>query len=275
MTPVVGEAAAAGPRGEPREGGEGGEGGEREGRREIETDRDSFTPATTTAGKGRLIFESAYSFIDNRGVKETHSFPELLFRYGLTERLELRLGWNYEVGGAGSDVSGSGSAEDVDFFSPGRLERETNLSYGLKYLLSEQRRWLPGSSVILQGSTPTSGEGNDTQFTGTYVFGWELPNRWKLDGALRYGTGSEKEDRFNIWAPSAVLKVPVGERVNVHAEYFGLFSQGKEGEFVRHFVSPGAHYLITDDLEVGVRVGWGLNGQSARFFVNAGLGWRF
>ena len=31
--------------------------------------------------------ESAYSFLDNGGVKETHSFPELLFRYGLTERL--------------------------------------------------------------------------------------------------------------------------------------------------------------------------------------------
>src|SRR5262249_28855880 len=76
-----------------------GEGREGEERREnpfedaIETDRDSFTPATTTAGRGRLIVESAYSFLDNRGVPETHSFPELLCRYGLTERLELRLGW--------------------------------------------------------------------------------------------------------------------------------------------------------------------------------------
>src|SRR5262245_60734814 len=72
---------------------------------EIETDRDSFTPATTTAGRGRLIVESAYSFLDNRAVKETHSFPELVCRYGLTDRLELRLGWNYEVGGAGNDIS--------------------------------------------------------------------------------------------------------------------------------------------------------------------------
>jgi hypothetical protein len=32
---------------------------------------------------------------------------------------------------------------------------------------------------------------------------------------------------------------------------------------------------ITPDLEVGVRVGWGLNDQSARFFVNAGVGLRF
>src|SRR5687768_11001436 len=61
---------------------------------EIETDRDSFTPATTTADRGRLIVESAYTFLDNRAVKETHSFPELVLRYGLTDRVEVRLGWN-------------------------------------------------------------------------------------------------------------------------------------------------------------------------------------
>ncbi len=38
---------------------------------------------------------------------------------------------------------------------------------------------------------------------------------------------------------------------------------------------PGVHYLITPNLEVGVRVGWGLNDQSARFFANAGVGVRF
>jgi hypothetical protein len=239
----------------------------------IETDRDSFTPATTTAGRGRLIVESAYSFIDNRGIKETHSFPELLLRYGLTERLELRLGWNYEVGGAGSDVSGGGVGEDL-FFGSG-LKRESNLAYGAKLQVTKQDEWVPISALILQAFTPTSGKATDTQFVGTYVFGWELPHRWKLDAAIRYGTGSEGEDHFNEWAPSVVLKVPLGEQINVHAEYFGIISTGKAEEFTHHFFSPGIHYLITPNLEVGVRVGWGLNDQSARFFSNAGLGWRF
>jgi hypothetical protein len=61
----------------------------------------------------------------------------------------------------------------------------------------------------------------------------------------------------------------------VHAEYFRLFSQDKAVNFNRQYFSPGGHYLITPDLEVGGRVGWGLNEQSARFFVNAGFGLRF
>ncbi len=72
-----------------------------------------------------------------------------------------------------------------------------------------------------------------------------------------------------------MLRVPIGERFQVHAEYFGLFSENRQENFVRHFFSPGAHYLITPNLEVGLRVGWGLNEQAARFFSNVGFGVRF
>ena len=69
---------------------------------EIETDRDSFTFATTTAGAQRSILESSYSFIDNRKGLEAHSVPELLVRHGIGDRVELRVGFNYEAGGSGT-----------------------------------------------------------------------------------------------------------------------------------------------------------------------------
>ncbi len=87
---------------------ESGESDEEEEEDEIETDRDSFTPATTTAGANRLILESAYSFLDNRHTFETHSFPEFIARRGVTDWFEFRLGWNYEIGGEGNTVSGVG-----------------------------------------------------------------------------------------------------------------------------------------------------------------------
>jgi hypothetical protein len=246
-------------------------------RDEIETDRDSFTPATTTAARRRLIVESAYSFIDNRGFKETHSFPELLLRYGLTDRVELRLGGNYEVGGEGAEVSGASAGEDP-FASRGRLVRESSVSYGVKVGLTEQSRWLPRSAVILQGFTPTGGSAGTstaTQLALTFAAGWELPDRWRFETAMRYGTASEAGDRFNNWAPSAVLRVPVGETWAVHGEYFGVFTTGKAANTTQYYFSPGVHYLVTPDLEVGGRLGWGLNEQSARFFSNVGFGWRF
>lgn len=250
-------------------------GGEEGGGGEIETDRDSFTPATTTTGRGHLIVEAAWTFEDNRRVRDTNSFPELIFRYGVTDRLELRLGWDYDVGGKSSETSGSTNSGD-EFLDPDGLERDSHLAYGFKYLVTRQNAGIPGSSVIVQGFTPTSGESNQSNIVATYVFGWKLPNEWQLDAAMRYGTGFESGDHFNKWAPSVVLKVPFcNEKCHVHAEYFAIVSTHKADNFNRQFFSPGIAYLVTSDLEVGVRVGWGLNDESARFFSNAGFGWQF
>ena len=282
LVPGYGEAEPGGRRGSPVETLEsltGGEAGEREGGGgEIETDRDSFTPATTTTPRRRLIVESAYSFIDNRGVKETHSLPELLLRYGLTDRVEARLGWNYEVGGVGNATTGTDAADADPERVGSRLLREYSLAYGLKVRVTDQAGWLPRSAVIIQGFTPTGGStgaSTASQLIAAYAAGWQLPNRWRFDAAFRYGTASEEGDHFHQWAPSAVLRVPVGERWAAHVEYFGLYTTGAARNSTQHYVSPGLHYLVTPDLEVGCRLGWGLNDQSARFFSNVGLGWRF
>ena len=240
---------------------------------EIETDRDSFTPATTTTGQGRLIVESAWSFIDNRDVPDTNSLPELVTRYGVNDWLEFRLGWNWEAGGAANAISSGGS--EPEGLTENAVERDSQLLYGFKAALTSQQSWQPQSAVILQGGTPTFGRDTATAFVGTYVLGWQLANRWKWDSALRYSYDSSEGDHFNIWAPSTVLKVPLGERWTTHAEYFGVLSQGRANDRAQHYFSPGAHYLLTRDLEIGLRVGWGLNEQAANFFSNAGVGWRY
>jgi Putative MetA-pathway of phenol degradation len=239
---------------------------------ELETDRDAFTPATSTAGKWLTIVESSYSFIDNRGVADTHSFPEFLARCGVSERFELRLGWNWEAGGEGNVVSGGDTSEG---FESAGVERESQILYGFKAAVTQQDGWVPRSATILQGFTPTSGGSTATDVVATYAFGWELANRWRLDSSMRYGTEHAREDAFNQWAPSVVLRIPVTERWNVHAEYFGIFTTGAERDTSRAYFSPGTHFLLTPNLELGVRVGWGITLDAPNFFSNVGIGWRF
>ncbi|MBS0204925.1 MAG: transporter [Planctomycetes bacterium] len=239
---------------------------------EIETDRDSFTPATTTVKAGRTIYESSYSFIENRDTANTHSFPEIITRFGVTDRIEFRLGWNYEIGGGGSVSGGDPGGEELQ--EPG-LVRESQMLYGLKYSLNKQQGWIPQSACIIQATSPTSGPDNFSDLQLNYVFGWKFFNDWQLDSSLRYLSTREEGDHFNLWAPSVVLKVPVADRWNVHAEYFGTFSAGRAVGQNPQYFSPGIHYLITPGLEVGTRVGWGLNNDAASFFANVGFGLLF
>jgi hypothetical protein len=238
----------------------------------LETDRDSFTPATTLAGKQRLITEASYSFLDNHGVPETHSFPELLFRYGLHEKIEFRLGWNYEVGGAANTIA---STDLGDVIEGNEVEEQSSLYCGLKLAATVQDGWKPESAFIVEGYYPTSGETMDSEIFLTYVFGWTIFNDWKWDTAVHYGTGTQADNHnFRLFAPSSVLRIPLGDRWRVHAEYFGVSSQGKDDDFTLHYISPGLHYLFTPNFETGVRIGWGLNEEAANFFLNAGIGWR-
>lgn len=236
----------------------------------LETDRDSFTPAVTTTGRGWTIIESSYSFIDNGPRPDTHSYPELLVRHGITRRLELRLGWNFEAGGPSNPVSGF-EFGDEDFI----VERESRLLYGLKYETSQQTGWLPQSALLIEGFTPTSGPSKASTVNVGEIIGWQFSNGWRWDSSIRYGTAVMEGKHFDQWAPSTVIRMPVGDRWTAHVEYFGVFSSGREREFSTNFVSFGPHYLVTPNLEIGVRVGFGLNEQSARFFSNVGLGWRF
>jgi hypothetical protein len=238
-------------------------------RKELETDRDSFTFAPTTTGAATSILETSYSFIDNRIGPVAHSFPEVLVRRGIGEKVEARIGFNYEAGGPGT-VSGSEfGGEDIE------TEDESRILYGTKIETTEQDGWLPRSAAVLQGYTPVSGPSNKSTLVIGEAFGWKFATGWEWTTAMRYGTGFEEEDSFSQWAPSSVVKVPVGDRWNVHAEYFGIFSTGKEIPLDIHYASIGGHVLATEDLEIGLRVGWGLNPTSPDFFSNVGVGWRY
>jgi hypothetical protein len=194
-----------------------------------------------------------------------HVQSSQLARYGITDRWEVHPVWTYEIG-------------KFHHLLPAEAERveEGIATYGAKVQLTLGEGWLPTSSLIGTGYTPTSGESNDTDFSLEYAAGWELPGHWEVAAGLRWFSLTEEDDRFTEWAPSVVLKVPLlSERAGVHVEYFTLLSVGREEDYRQHYVGPGAHYLVTPNWEIGARVFWGLSDDSVRFLCNVGTGIRF
>lgn len=231
----------------------------------IETDRDSFTRSPRVVERGRWVLEGSYTFLEQNAQYDGHLFPDLLVRYGATDWLEWRLGWTYEIGKF-HHLAHEGAEQG----------EEGIVTYGAKVALTEGQGWIPASSLIGTGYTPTSGESNETDFSLEYAAGWKLPNRWEFDAGLRWFSLAEEEDHFTEWAPSAVLKAPLlCERASVHIEYFSLLSVNREEDYQQHYFGPGGHFLVTPNVEVGARVFWGLSEDSAEFLCNSGLGVRF
>jgi hypothetical protein len=239
----------------------------------IETDRNSFTFAPITPGRNRLIIESAYSYIHIGQEGPRHSFPETVFRYGVGDRLELRFGYNYDLGQASEAAEG-------DIAGNFGINAKQQVFYGFKYAVTRQRsrsRFIPYSAFLAQSHTPMGSVEGQTQIRLGYAWGWILSNGWSLDQGFRFGTDREGKDNYTLWAPSTVLRIPLGreKRWFTQVEYFGIMTQGKAPDFSKQFIDTGLHYFITPNFEVGSVVAFGINDQTRGVFVNTGFGVRF
>lgn len=241
-------------------------------RLDLGTDRDAFTPSTHTVDAGTSLSESSYVYIDNLSGGPTNNFPECLLRVGATENLEWRFGVNYGVGSQGTVVT---SVEVGEGKIDGSTLYETSVLYGFKLNTSTQDGWRPESAFIMEATTPVYGDVFGTSPVATYVAGWGFGNEWRLDSAIRYAYAEGFEGWFSRWTPSVVLRMPVTDRWEVHAEWFGNYTAGIPETTSQPYFSPGTHYIIGKNAEIGLRVGWALNGDTAPFFSDAGLALRY
>lgn len=239
---------------------------------ELRTDREAFTPSTFAIEPGRALLEASHVYIDNREGLPTNNYPEMLIRIGGTDRLEWRLGFNYSVGSQGNVVT---SVEAGELPIDGGTLYESNVLYGVKLETSDQDGWIPQSCFVMEATTPTFGQEFGTEPVATVAFGWEIEETWRVDAAMRYAYAESDEAWFSRWGPSVVARLPLTERWEIHAEYFGTFTQGLLDDVNRPFFSPGTHLVIGENAELGLRVGWGLTRDAATFFSDAGLALRY
>ena len=235
-------------------------------------DRPDFVEASVPVGLGVLQVELGYTYSydnDGSGSVRSHSYPETLFRYGIwQEWFELRLAFNVAeeetVGGAGSSISRG--SEDIYL--------------GAKIGLTPQEGALPETALLVNLVVPsgslslTAGE----VLPGvTYIYAWELDNGWGLAGqtqgnrALDEGTGNP----YLEFSQAIVAGTSLTDRIGYYAEWYCLIPDGADTAPVEHYFDTGFTYGVSNDLQLDVRFGIGLNDDSDDYFVGTGIVKRF
>jgi len=235
------------------------------------TDRPDFTEASSTVGLGVTQIEMGYTFVynddDATGDKtHTHTAPEILLRYGFLDNVELRVIWTY--GWEEMEVSGVRSATDGG----------SDLSIGLKIDLFEQCCWRPEQAVIISTASDSGATNfSSNTFTAgvTYSYSWELANEWALGANTGFFTDREGSDDFIVWLQSISLGVPIDDCWGFYVEYFGLYETHKAPAVDQHFMNVGLTYLLTNNLQLDLRAGMGLNADAEDFFAGTGVSVRF
>ena len=241
----------------------------------IETERHDFTQSTTVVGRGVTQLEFGYSFFQNSNeaeIEDSHTTPELLIRYGLTDRLEFRIRYNEVWQFGEEDRSGS---EDIHL--------------AFKVRTTEQFNLRPESALEIRFTAPTGGvdwSTDEVEFGLDYIYGWKLNSRTEFYGSSGFSTNALVEfafrqivpadEEFMLYTQSFAIGTELTERCTVYSEVFGLFTDGFEDDEERPvFFNVGLDFYLSDNVVLDVRGGTGINGDADDLFFGMGGAFRF
>lgn len=229
--------------------------------RPIDTDRPDFTDGTHTVARGHIQFETGYSFQRSRGTApgHTHSLPEALLRYGLSSRVELRLGENYLV--QRGDGVGAGTVRGFD-----------DIYIGSKISLTDAHGAVPALSMEVKANLPTGSAGVSAErwLPGAAVlFGWETETPWSLGVELlvQRAAGGNSEG-----IGSMSVQYQATPKVQFYGEYIGARALGSNSTgSSEHVVNSGVLVLLNQNVQVDARIGTGLNDRAGGYLFGFGF----
>ncbi|MCC7084993.1 MAG: transporter [Pirellulales bacterium] len=237
------------------------------------SDRPDFTEASVTVGRGVYQVEMGYTFtLDRSGGTHSaqHSFPEMLWRIGLfAEWFEFRIQYNYGA----SDMTVLGVPATPRQFG------SQDLYLGTKIGLTPQEGILPEMVIIPQMTVPS---GSASQTAGEVMPGLNWCYGWELNDLIGVGASTQLnrtiDDAGNIYsqfAQSITIGYTLTKKLGAYTEWFCFVPNGRTVAQVQHYIDGGFAYHVTNNFQLDIRAGVGLNEPADNMFAGAGSVMRF
>jgi hypothetical protein len=240
----------------------------------LASDRPDFTESSTTVGCGLVQIESGYTFtLDESAGRRTvnHSFPEALARIGLfADWFEARIAYNYGI----NDVSLVGVPDELD--AP---DGSDDLYLGIKLALTPQEHALPEMALVPQMTVPSGSRGvtaGEVMPGVNWLYGWDVLEWLDAGGSTQINRARDDDGNFfGEFAQSLTTGFHLSERWGAYAEWYMLAPIGHTRERTQQYFDGGLTFDVTDNLQLDVRAGAGLNDAADDFFTGAGSAIRF
>ena len=233
----------------------------------ISTDRPDFVESSNTVGKGRVQIETSVAFERDKlaGVRTTLRSTPTLFRFGVAEKLELRV-----------ETDGALSLRENGRTTSGTAD--TSLGAKWQFVEGDEKAGTPGMAALLHVDLASGSgifRGDGTRPSLRWVTEWELPGEVGfgiMPGIFR-DTGPR--GKFTGLIMAATLSKGWTEQFRTFVEIAGrqITSNKNGGSFVTF--DAGAAYQLSKDMQVDISFSRGLNERSPDSSVGVGLSIRY
>jgi Putative MetA-pathway of phenol degradation len=222
---------------------------------ELLTDRPDFTETSFVVPLHRLQLEAGFTYADGAGGERTFNAPELLLRYGVASRTELRLGLPDYV-----RVRGNGQRVG---------------QFGDTYLGVKQQLGPPGArfglALIPAVTLPTGGSQlTSDRVDPEIVLAWsrDLSAAWSVGGIFGYARPTEDGSRNDTFFPTVSFGRALSDRWGTFFEWAAEFPE-RGGDV--HLFHHGYTYALRSNSQLDLHFGVGLTRAAPDFFIGAGF----
>ena len=229
------------------------------------TDRPDATESPTVVPKGSLQVETGafYTSFEDGGVQEeVFTYNTALLRYGLLDRLELRLGWNLEESRLSTPIDTLDTS--VSSLSP--------LLFGVKVAIVEENGWLPEIGLIGHIFLPfTVREELRPEFTSSdfrFAFNHTLSEKSGIAYNLGAQWGDDSPEIAYIY--TLAYGYAITDKLGAYVELYGDLP---EDNSANHFWDAGLTYAIAPLVQLDATIGQSITAGQG-ILLSAGISFR-
>jgi len=224
----------------------------------MNVDMPDETVETDVVEKGQFQLESA--FLYNRFKEKPNAkIGQLLLRYGVTKRVELRL------------LAEDG--QERDRYMEETVQSNYPLALGAKVVLLKDHEWLPDITLASLVKLPFTSRSKDQSAYWSPVFLLAFQNKLSEKWKLEYNAGIQQEvySADWVWLANGSLHYKIVDPLEAFVEYY---AQYKAGELPQHNVGGGFAYQLGNQVEFYVSGGSTVNYDEYNYFFSGGIAFR-
>ncbi len=245
----------------------------------ISTDRPGFSDSTSVVPRGHVQLESGYSYSYERAPHhvrvQLQDYPELSLRIGVLSDLEARVGWTGAVITRSRYLAKTRAGRTTTFLD--ESQGGADMKVGLKWAMTRQAGLIPNLSLIPSLYLPTGADGFTTGDVDPEVriaYSWLLLKKLTIYGVAQLSSISDEQGRYFQCGASAAASYQVTDKLAGILEYYFIDPLTRGSDSSQN-LNVCATYLITDNIQFDIRVGFGLNEEAPGFSTSAGISFRF
>ena len=184
-------------------------------------------------------------------------YPTALLRYGVLDRVEIRLS---------SGLYASEAQAGVGWLP---LDLATKVA-----LVEKAQGWIPQTALLIGFTLPATGsaevQSSFTQPRVVLLLNHPI-NSW-LGITTNLGAHWEDDSPETIYRYALSFDISLSERIGAFAEFYGNLPEASASS---HLFNAGFIYLVTNDLQLDMAIGTALTENAPDFYVGGGVSWRW